>query len=233
MCVFVIINCWLCVFSKCISPLLSLSLLTLLSNNGSHLTLIFQSGAVYCASVADCAAGGLPDQDEPGLLSKELPLLNKNPKFSWIEDIGPPESGHDPLSPNEIEPEGVWGDSRRPRRRRRRPKSRQSSSSKPFTLSPEFVEKFISSPPTTPSSTIWDVSSDPWWAYNDHSRKTHSDPRRTKSDLWRTPVGPQGDQSDSNQYSSYIQLDSDCFNCSVHRDDDPLRDVGNPSTHVI
>ena len=125
------------------------------------MTFVFQSGAVYCASVADCAAGGLPDQDEPGLLSKELPLLNKNPKFSWIEDIGPPESGHDPLSPNEIEPEGVWGDSRRPRRRRRRPKSRQSSSSKPFTLSPEFVEKFISSPPTTPSSTIWDVSSDP------------------------------------------------------------------------
>jgi len=120
-----------------------------------------KSGAVYCASVADCSAGGLPQEGNPGIYKAlPSPLLPLTPSLSWREDIGPPESGHDALAANEIESEGVWGDSsRKPRRRRRRPKSKQSSSrssSRPFTLSPEFVAKYISSP--TPHTPIWDVS---------------------------------------------------------------------------
>ena len=154
-----------CVFPHCtLSPSLHS-----VQYNVSHLTFIFQSGAVYCASVADCSAGGLPQEgsSNPSILPqedfslyKELPsplLPLKNPSnLSWREDIGgPPESGHDPLAANQIESEGVWGDSlsRKPRRRRRRPKSK----SKPFTLSPEFVAKYISSP-STPQTPIWDVS---------------------------------------------------------------------------
>ena len=91
----------------------------------------------------------LPYKDLPS------PLLPLNRDLSWKEDIGPPESGHDALGADEIEAEGVWGDSsRRPRRRRRRPQTKQGSN-KPFTLSPEFVAKYISSP--TPE-TVWDVS---------------------------------------------------------------------------
>ena len=185
------------VFFQCVFPqnTLSPSLHSVQPNvsGSSHLTFIFQSGAVYCASVADCSAGGLPQEGNPGIYKAlPSPLLPLTPSLSWREDIGPPESGHDALAANEIESEGVWGDSsRKPRRRRRRPKSKQSSSRssrKRFTLSPEFVAKYISSP--TPHTPIWDVS-DPWCAYNDHQRETHSDlRRRTKSELWRTPVGP-------------------------------------------
>jgi len=117
-----------------------------------------KSGAVYCASVAGCSAGGLPQAD-PGrqVPYKDLPSPLLPRDLSWREDIGPPESGHDALGANEIEAVEEWGDSsRRPRRRRRRPKTKQSSSSsKPFTLSPEFVAKYISSPTPQP---VWDAS---------------------------------------------------------------------------
>ena len=169
---------------------------------------LFQAGSVYCASVAGCSPDLLP-QGAPGLEDTPpptkmfnpeqptSPLLPKNPRLSWRENIGPPESGHDPLPPNEIDSEQVWAESSRswPRRRRRRPKTKSSA---PFTLSPEFVAKYISSP--TPSTTL-DVS-DPWWAYNGHPRKANREPRtKTNSDLWKTPSGPKGHQSDSNQYS--------------------------------
>ena len=109
--------------------------------------------------MAGCSAGGLPQAD-PGrqVPYKDLPSPLLPRDLSWREDIGPPESGHDALGANEIEEVEEWGDSsRRPRRRRRRPKTKQSSSSssKPFTLSPEFVAKYISSPTPEP---VWDVS---------------------------------------------------------------------------
>lgn len=133
-------TCISSLFTRCV-PLLSepVTAPTSLFFPLSFLTLNFQAGSVLCSALSTCSSGLACPAWHPSLL---LPLEEQNPTFSFLERITLPESGHDLLRANEINQEALEDNGRHRRRR-----VRKTGSNKAFTLSPEFVQKYISSTP--------------------------------------------------------------------------------------
>ena len=136
------VTCISSLFTHCV-PLLSESVTapTSLSSSLSFMTVLFQAGSVLCSALSTCSSGLGGQAWHPSFL---LPLEEQNPTFSFVERITLPESGHDLLRANEINQEALE-DNKRGRHRRRR--VRKTGSNKAFTLSPEFLQKYISSTP--------------------------------------------------------------------------------------